>query len=215
MIEGPIRIIVPTGSLGAGAVEAEMEYGLSRGAHAIATDAGSTDSGAAYLALGISKNNRGSVRRDLVILMKAAARAKIPLIIGTAGQAGGDKNVDWTRDIVLEVAAELGVKPKIALLYSGAGQGGSQDEKCGGAHSRAGTVRALAGFRDRRVRPHRRGARRRAIHRGAEGRRRYHHRRAHHRYGCAGLLLRCCMARRRGPPGMRPRSRSAAHSARR
>jgi hypothetical protein len=136
-MDGPIRIIVPTGSLGAGAVEAEIEYGLSRGAHAIATDAGSTDSGAAYLALGISKNNLGSVRRDLVILMKAAAKARIPLIIGTAGQAGGDRNVDWTRDIVLDIAREFGLKPKIAVLYS------EQDKAKLKAKNAAGKIRPL------------------------------------------------------------------------
>lgn len=114
----PIKILVPTGSLGAGAIEAEVRYGIERGAQAIATDAGSTDSGAAYLALGISKNNRGSVRADLVVLMRASSQAGIPLIIGTCGQAGGDANLDWTRDIVLEVAAELGIHPRIALLYS-------------------------------------------------------------------------------------------------
>jgi Acyclic terpene utilisation family protein AtuA len=114
----PIVVLVPTGSLGAGAREEEIRYGIDRGAHVIATDAGSTDSGAAYLALGISKNNRGSVKRDLNILMKAASEAGIPLVVGTSGQAGGDMNVDWTRDIVVEVAKELGISPKIALLYS-------------------------------------------------------------------------------------------------
>lgn len=118
MIDGPIKILVPTGSLGAGAREDEIRYGIARGAHAIATDAGSTDSGAAYLALGISKNNRGSVKRDLTLLMKAAMEARIPLIVGSCGQAGGDKNVDWTRDIALEVAAELKIRPRIALIYS-------------------------------------------------------------------------------------------------
>ncbi|MBP7335232.1 acyclic terpene utilization AtuA family protein [Niveispirillum sp.] len=117
MLDGPIKILVPTGSLGAGASEAEVRYGIAQGAHAIATDAGSTDSGAAYLALGISKNNRGSVKRDLTILMQAARAAGIPLIIGSSGQAGGDRNLDWTRDIVLEVAGEQGWAPKIALLY--------------------------------------------------------------------------------------------------
>lgn len=137
MNEGPIRILVPTGSLGAGAREEEVRYGIERGAHAIATDAGSTDSGAAYLALGISKNNRGSVKRDLTILMRAAAEAKIPLIVGTSGQAGGDLNLNWTRDIAVEVAGELGLKPKIALLYC------EQDKATVKAKNATGRVRPL------------------------------------------------------------------------
>ena len=134
---GPIKIIVPVGSLGAGVREEEVRYGIARGAHAIATDAGSTDSGAAYLALGISKNNRGSVKRDLTILMKAAADAGIPLLVGSCGQAGGDKNVDWTRDIAVEVAAELGLKPRIALLYS------EQSKQVLKARNAAGKIRPL------------------------------------------------------------------------
>lgn len=113
-----VLIMVPTGSLGAGAREEELEYGIAQGAQVIATDAGSTDSGAAYLALGMSKNNRGSVKRDLTLMMKAASKANIPIVIGTSGQAGGDLNLDWTRDIAVEVARELGIRPKIALLYS-------------------------------------------------------------------------------------------------
>lgn len=135
--DGPIRIFVPTGSLGAGAREQEIQEAIARGAHAIATDAGSTDSGAAYLALGISKNNRGSVKRDLTLLMKAAMEARIPLIVGSCGQAGGDANVDWTKDIALEVAAELNIKPRIAVLYS------EQSKQLLKAKNAAGKIRAL------------------------------------------------------------------------
>lgn len=138
MLRGPINIIVPTGSLGSGAVEEEVRLGIARGAHAIATDAGSTDSGAAYLALGMSKNNRGSVKRDLTILMRAGAEAGIPVIVGTSGQAGGDKNLDWTRDIVVEVAHELGISPRIALLYS------EQDKTVLKAKNAAGKITPLA-----------------------------------------------------------------------
>lgn len=121
MINGselPVKVLVPCGSLGAGVREEEVAYGLSKGAHVIATDAGSTDSGAAYLATGKSKNSRGAVKRDLTILMQAHKKAGIPVIIGTAGQAGGDMNVDWTHDILLEVIADLDISPKVALLYS-------------------------------------------------------------------------------------------------
>lgn len=137
MPDDSIKIIVPVGSLGAGARTEEVERGIALGAHAIATDAGSTDSGAAYLALGMSKNNRGAVKRDLEILMKAGAQAKIPLLIGTCGQAGGDANVDWTRDIVREVAAELRIQPRIAVLYS------EQSKSALKAKNTAGKIKAL------------------------------------------------------------------------
>lgn len=116
LFEGCVKVIVPCGSLGAGVREEEIAYGLAAGAQVIATDAGSTDSGAAYLALGKSKNNRGAVKRDLTILMKAQARSGVPIIVGTAGQAGGDLNLDWTRDIALEIAKELAYRRKSHYL---------------------------------------------------------------------------------------------------
>lgn len=116
-LKTPVKVIVPCGSLGAGVREEEIDYGLQQGAQAIATDAGSTDSGAAYLALGKSKNSRGAVKRDLKILMAAHASSGVPIIIGTCGQAGGDLNLAWTRDIVVEVAAELKITPRIALIH--------------------------------------------------------------------------------------------------
>lgn len=137
-IEGPIKVLVPAGSLGAGAREEEIRYGIAQGAHVIASDAGSTDSGAAYLALGISKNNKGAVKRDLKMMMKAAHEARIPIVIGTSGQAGGDLNVDWTRDIAVEVAKELGIRPKIALLYS------ELSKETVKAKNAAGRIRPLA-----------------------------------------------------------------------
>ncbi|WP_367038847.1 acyclic terpene utilization AtuA family protein [Streptomyces sp. Je 1-332] len=112
------KIYVPQGSLGVGIFPEEIDYALAREPDAIALDAGSTDSGAAYLAKGVSKNDRASVKKDLELLMGAQQAAQIPILIGTAGQAGGDQNVDWTRDIVLEIAREKGYTPKVALLYS-------------------------------------------------------------------------------------------------
>lgn len=136
-LQEPVVILVPVGSLGAGTSEEEVAYGIARGAQVIATDAGSTDSGAAYLALGKSKNSRAAVKRDLLIIMRAAADAGIPIIVGTSGQAGGDANLDWTRDIAVEVAGELGISPKIACLYS------EQSKATLKAKNAAGRVRPL------------------------------------------------------------------------
>jgi hypothetical protein len=115
---GAVNVLVPVGSLGAGVQEADVRYGLAAGAHAIASDAGSTDSGAAYLALGISKYSREAVKCDLRILMAAQAEARIPLVIGSCGQSGNDRALEWTRDIALEIARDLGLTPRIAVIYS-------------------------------------------------------------------------------------------------
>ncbi len=112
------RVIVPTGMLGAGVSASQVAYGVARGARAIACDSGSTDSGPSYLARGVSKMNREAVKRDLSVLMQSAADAGIPLLVGSCGTAGTDSGVDWTCNIAVEVAQELGLTPKIALLYS-------------------------------------------------------------------------------------------------
>jgi len=113
-----IVVLVPTGMLGGGIRREHVRYGIERSAHAIAVDSGSTDSGPSYLARGVSKMNRESIKRDLEILMDEASKAKIPLLVGTCGTSGTDSGVDWTRDIAIEVAEGLGITPKIACLYS-------------------------------------------------------------------------------------------------
>jgi len=112
------NILVPVGALGAGVREDAVQAGLVAGAHAIACDAGSTDSGPAYLATGRSKYSRDAVKSDLAILMRAQAQAGIPLLIGSCGTSGCDAALDWTCDIALEIAREHKLSPRIALLYS-------------------------------------------------------------------------------------------------
>jgi hypothetical protein len=113
-----VRVLVPAGVLGWGIRAEEIELGLSQAPHAIAIDAGSTDSGPAYLATGRTKYGRGSIKRDLSILMAARRRAGIPLLIGSCGTSGCDMAVDQTLEVALEIAREQGDAPKIALIYS-------------------------------------------------------------------------------------------------
>lgn len=113
-----VNILVPAGALGAGINAVLVERGMVMGVDAIACDAGSTDSGPSYLYRGVSKVSREAVKHDLAILMAATHAAKIPLLIGSCGTSGADAGVDWTAEIVVEIARELGIEPKIALLYS-------------------------------------------------------------------------------------------------
>jgi hypothetical protein len=133
-----ITVLVPSGMLGSGVKRVHVQYGISRGAEAIAVDSGSTDSGAAYLACAVSKMNRESIKRDLHVLMAEAHKAGIPLLVGSCGTSGTDAGVDWTCDIALEVARELGITPKIACLYS------EQDAMALVLRNRQGKVTPLA-----------------------------------------------------------------------
>lgn len=113
-----ISVIVPTGAIGAGIMAEHIAAGIAAGAIAIASDAGSTDSGPSYLARGVSKWNREAVKRDLEVLMIAGERAGIPVLIGSCGTSGSNAALDWTRDIAVEIAHEQGLTPKIAVIYS-------------------------------------------------------------------------------------------------
>ncbi len=132
------RILVPAGAQGAGVRADEVAAGLALSPHVIAVDAGSTDSGPAYLASGKSKYSRAAVKRDLAALMAARREAGIPLLIGSCGTSGCDIALDWTLDTVLEVAREQGSDPRIAVLYS------EQDKAVLRTKAAAGAVRALA-----------------------------------------------------------------------
>lgn len=112
------NVLVPIGALGLGVDEGDVERGLAAGADVIACDAGSTDSGPAYLATGVCKYSRAAIKSDLAILMRAREKVGIPLLIGSCGTSGNDRALDWTRDIALEIARENGWRPRIAVLYS-------------------------------------------------------------------------------------------------
>jgi hypothetical protein len=133
-----VNILVPAGALGSGVSQSDVDAGLAARAHGIALDAGSTDSGPAYLATGKSKYGRDAVKTDLRILMIAQAHAGIPLLIGSCGTSGCDMAVDWTLEIAREIAREEGLSPRVALLYS------EQSSSDIAARARAGEVAPLA-----------------------------------------------------------------------
>ncbi|MBF9066638.1 acyclic terpene utilization AtuA family protein [Streptacidiphilus fuscans] len=114
-----IRILAPTGALGAGFPAASLERGVAMKPHVIACDAGSTDSGPFYLGTGEPKLSRAAVRRDLKLLLKARDTLNVPLIIGSCGTSGRDEGVDLVAELAREIAAEENLSFKLALIYSG------------------------------------------------------------------------------------------------
>jgi hypothetical protein len=104
--------------LGAGFPAESVNRGIERGADAIAIDAGSTDSGPYYLGAAASKSAAPAVKRDLKILLTAAREAGIPLIVGSCGTSGTDHGVDWTAELVTEIAAEERSSFRLARIYS-------------------------------------------------------------------------------------------------
>ncbi|MET7406474.1 acyclic terpene utilization AtuA family protein [Streptomyces parvulus] len=113
-----VRVLAPTGMLGAGFPEATIERGLALGADVISVDAGSTDSGPYYLGASQPKTTRAAVARDLRALLKAAAGAGIPLIVGSCGTSGTDAGVDWVAGIVTGLLADEGLDLRVARIYS-------------------------------------------------------------------------------------------------
>lgn len=105
--------------LGAGFPPATVERGIALGADVIAVDGGSTDSGPYYLGSGTAKTAAAAVARDLrVLLLRAAASAGIPLVIGSCGTSGTDSGVDWVAGITREILAAEGLNLRVATIYS-------------------------------------------------------------------------------------------------
>jgi hypothetical protein len=113
-----VRVLVPSGMLGAGFPPRTIERGLALGADVIAVDGGSTDSGPHYLGSATAKTSAAAVARDLRFLLRAASTAGIPLVVGSCGTGGTDAGVDWVAGIVDSVLEEEGLALTVARIYS-------------------------------------------------------------------------------------------------
>ena len=114
----PITVLAPTGTLGYGFGVQALARGMSLTPSVIAVDAGSTDPGPHYLGSGEPLVSRISMRKELAQLIAAGRDANIPIIVGSAGGAGSRAHVDWTVEIVRDIARERGSKLKLAWIYS-------------------------------------------------------------------------------------------------
>lgn len=113
-----MRLISPTAILGYGFPAESLKAGVALAPDFIAVDGGSTDPGPFYLGSGRSFTSRMAVRRDLELLMIACKDLGIPLIIGSAGGAGGDPHVEWCYEIVASIAQAHSWSLRVALIHS-------------------------------------------------------------------------------------------------
>ena len=118
MGEHELRIYSPSGIVGYGYKEESFARALEKDPHLIACDGGSTDPGPNYLGMGKAFVGRDAAKRDLKNMLIAGHDRKIPVIVGTSGGAGGDPHLQWTREIVEEIARENELHFKMALIHS-------------------------------------------------------------------------------------------------
>jgi hypothetical protein len=113
-----MRFVSATGALGAGVDAASLDEAMGHQPHFIAADAGTTDAGPYSLGGGEPAFPREMVKHDLELILRAGKKAGIPVLVGSAGTAGGDTHVDWTLEIAREVAEENRLSLRTAVIYS-------------------------------------------------------------------------------------------------
>ena len=109
-------VYAPLGMLGYGFPIHSLENAMKRNIQAMAMDAGSTDPGPYFLGAGVSFTAKEMVKRDLGLILPAARSKGVPLIIGSAGGAGGNIHLKWTLDILRDIAVQKGLHFKLATI---------------------------------------------------------------------------------------------------
>jgi len=113
-----IKYLVPVGALGGGFTESYFESALTQDLDFIAIDSGSTDGGPNALGADSFLMSRSAMKRDLKIILRGTRALGIPLLVGSSGGSGGNKNLDGVYEILREIAEEDGHHFNVALIYS-------------------------------------------------------------------------------------------------
>jgi hypothetical protein len=118
-LDGPsVKVIFPTGMLGAGFSPDDVQRGIDMGASAIAVDGGSTDSGPFYLGTGTAKTAPAAIERDLGRLLVLGRRAGIPVIVGSCGTSGCDIALETLAEMAIKIAEQEGLSFLLAKIYT-------------------------------------------------------------------------------------------------
>lgn len=115
-----LRIVSANGLMhGNGFPTDSLVAGLAEDPQFVGVDAGSTDGGPYYLGSGENMHaSRAAAKAVLQVLLTHTLAADVPLLVGSAATAGRDDGVDWTCDVVREIAAEEGLTFDLAAIYA-------------------------------------------------------------------------------------------------
>jgi Domain of unknown function (DUF4387)/Acyclic terpene utilisation family protein AtuA len=104
------RVVSACGALGYGYPKESLEAAINGRVDAIICDGGSMDAGPYYLGTGAEYFEREAVKADFSHMVQAGKKIGCPVILGSSGMAGGNRNLDWMVDLAKEVFAELDVR---------------------------------------------------------------------------------------------------------
>jgi hypothetical protein len=111
-----LRLIAVNGMLGYGYPMDSLDRALAEAPNLFGVDAGSTDAGPYYLGHGEMLTAPAQVARDLKGALRAAKRAGVPLVVGSAGFGGARAHVDAFLRIADRVAHEEGLGFRTAVI---------------------------------------------------------------------------------------------------
>ena len=111
-----VKAVAATGNIDIGFLEDSLTRAVKGGANFIGCDGGSTDAGPYYLGSGKPRGPYEAVKRNSQLMLREALAGSLPLIIGSAGLAGGRPHLNWMLDIVRELARENGWHFKLAAI---------------------------------------------------------------------------------------------------
>ena len=115
-----LSILSPTGHLGFTPIErGSFEIGVARRPDAIVADSGSCDIGPQPLGADERCSPQEWQRHDLELMLLAARRLGVPMIVGSASDTGTDRGVNEYAEIIRDLARQHGLAPfKLATIYS-------------------------------------------------------------------------------------------------
>ncbi len=111
-----VRAVAATGALGTGFREDTLRDAIAQQPDMLGCDAGSTDAGPYYLGSGRTMASPAAVRRDLTVMLRAAVPAGVPVLVGSAGTGGGRPHLAGAVEMVRSIAAELGLRFRLAVI---------------------------------------------------------------------------------------------------